>query len=262
MALEKSCCVLSRGSVYISDRGDCEIPEISCETDGGPFRKLGNVLSCQINNVSEILGTQNKHIKTNKVCARKTLIAVNITLTIGCASLKNLVLALSEKKEIAESGSSDDRFCVSEITDCLFFPFSKNGIDPNTVIVTALDIDNEVISTLVADEDYSIDKSGITILRDVSAPGLVVLRITYDYTSDGFGTAILSEKLSSYKKIYFKGVNYSDGEGLFDAVFHKVLLKPVDNFDLISSDDFLTLTLSGVVEKVNGKFYEITKQES
>lgn len=267
MPYQTNCCLLTRGDLFISEREDCEIPELSCETKGKSFKKIGNVLSCSITNVSEIFGTENKFVKTNDSCARKSLVAVSISMTIGCASKKNLIMALSEEiLEEEESGSFEEKFCATELKKCDFFPLSKKAPVHDSVLIYLLDIDNNIISSLEKDLDFSVSNSGVEILRDIvlgeDDEEMVSILVDYDYNSSGFHKIDLSDKLSGYKRLYFKGTNYSEGgDGLFDARFHKVLLSPINNFDLISADDFFTITLTGVVEKVNGSFYEITKQE-
>lgn len=268
MTCETNCCVLSRGELFIADSDDsCEMSELfCCEFSGNPFRKLGNVLSCDVTISSEINGKPNKYLNKNTLCPRKTILGVSLTLTLGCASYKNLLLALSPEEVEKSAGEMQDTFILKDasVDPCQFFPFSKKGVDLDSIVVDFLDVNEEYLVSY-AEEKIIKSRSGISLDEGDTIVGAIYLRISYDYNDEDFNVASLSDKLSGPKSLYFKGVNYSDSEdseALFDASFEKVLFNPINNFDLINQSDFFTITLSGVVEKKGKDYFTITKQEN
>lgn len=265
MSCKTHCCVLSRGEVFISEsESSCELSDLFCEFSGSPLVSLGNVLSCNLQINSEILGRSNKYIKPDSSCPRSTILGVSMTLTIGCASARNLLLALSGQETEKSSGSKSDKYCSGDLKECSFFPFNKKGVSKDSVVVQALDVYENIVETLVVDDDFSFSKSGITLLNDLDLSSVTSLKITYSYDDEDFHESLLSKPLQGYKRLYFKGVNYSDSnddEALFDANFEKVLFNPINTFDLINQSDFFTITLEGIVEKYKGDFFKITKQE-
>lgn len=264
MSCETQCCVLSRGELYIADAESCDMGDLFCDTVGSGMRKLGNVLSCRIENIVEIIGTENEFIKTDDICNRISVMSSSIFLSLGCASKENFLLALGDEAVQSESNPKTDKFCVSEFKKCTFFPFSKKGalLTSEDIEVDVLDVDGQVLETLVYDEDFKASKSGIELLKDLEITGGFELKVRYDYNSAEFTEINFAKVLQGHKSLYFKGVNYSNGEGLFDAEFKRVLFKPSAGFDLISQGDFFTLELDGIVEKKDNEFYKIIKQES
>lgn len=262
MACETQCCVLTRGELFVGNSDECELSDIVCMDGGKPLRKIGNVLSCAINNLVEVIGAENEYLKPDDNCPRIAILSSNITLTIGCASKDNLIWALSGEKKAVESGSKRDLFCFDEIKSCLLFPFSKKSAALDTVVVSLLDSEGETVETLVSGVDYKLSKSGVETLRDISVAGAVELLVEYDFDTTGFFEIEFAKAIQKHKALYFKGTNYSEGEGMFDATFYRVLFPPMSSFDLISQGDFFTITLEGIVEKKHGQFYKIIKQEN
>lgn len=264
MSCETQCCVLSRGELYLADSESCELGDLFCDTVGSGMRKLGNVLSCRIENLVEIVGLENEFLKTDDVCNRISIISSRMFLSLGCASKENLLLSLGDEKVDSESNPKTDKFCVTEFKKCTFFPFSSKGVllGEENIEVDILDVNGESLETLVYGEDYEASKSGIQLLKDLEIDGGVELSVRYDYNNAEFTEMSFAKVLQGHKSLYFKGVNYSNGEGLFDAEFKRVLFKPINGFDLINQGDFFTLELEGIVEKKDNEFYKIIKQES
>lgn len=265
MACETSCCVLTRGEFFIADWVKtcppgtvdplCSLPK--------PFKKLGNVSSCAIANQVEVLGKENQFNPIDSTCARVSIQGVNITLTLNCASKENLYRALYGIKIVPDAGTHTKEYCITSLSECDFFPFEKHEVDLDAVSVVLRLANGSVLSTLVKNVDYSLSVSGIEILRsDINIAGAVSVSLTYDYdNANSFEVNYLSQ-YQGYKTLYFKGTNYADGsEAMFDAYFHKVLFAPIGEFDLITADEFFTITLTGSVEKDNGSWYKITKKE-
>ena len=267
MACETHCCVLTRGDFYISDSGpSCMdgLDSILCTSGKSPLKKIGNVLSCMVNITSEILGTENKFNPVDSTCPRVPIQRIEMTLQIGCASAKNLYRALYGLQEDAETGVQVDEFCFDTLDECDFFPFGKLAPDPESIDVFLKDTEGLLVKDLILGTDYSISKSGIEIINpNIDVETGVTLLVSYNYdTSNHFEIKFGSKKMG-HKTLYFKGTNYADGgEALFDAHFPKVLFKPIESFDLISGDEFFTLTLSGVVEKQGDEWFTLKKQEN
>ena len=260
MACQTHCCVLTRGEFFVSDwQNSCGgDSELQCNQRKA-FKKLGNVSSCAVEIDTEVIGTQNKFNLLDDTCSRTIVRAVRLQISLNCASKENLLRALYSEDEERDSGSFVEDFCISSLSECDFFPFSK--LTASDVTVYLRDADGEAIATLVPDTDYAFSRSGIEILRDIDIEEAVTLRLAYSYDNDGIYGIEFLKKIHGYRTLFFKGTNYDSGEALFDAIFNKVLFAPINSFDLITGDDFLTLNLSGVVEKDDNSWFKITKQE-
>lgn len=261
------CCVLTRGEFYISDyKGGCSdgLSEILCENLANTFKKVGNVSSAQVGIETTIIGKENKFNPMKDACSRVNISGVELTITFECASASNLYRALfSEKSEDVDGPGLKD-FCIDSLDECDFFPFAHPGVDPESLEVVLRNNDNEIVKTLVLDEDYSVTKSGIDILREIDIEDAVTLRLMYNYNTEGYHIFKFLSKFMGYKSIYFKGTNFAGGEqGQFDCEFHKVLFTPINTFDLITKDEFFTITLNGSVEldKSKEEWFKIIKQE-
>lgn len=266
MACETHCCVFTRGEFFISDwQSSCVggLSEIICESVPKPYRKVGNVSSCSVNITAEILGKENKFNPLDETCARTMINGVQMTISFSCASIKNLYQAMYAEKLEDDSGRHVKDFCFETLEECMLFTFDFQKASEDDLVVTLHDAEGNLESTLVVDVDYKYTQSGIEILRDDIVIGdAVTLRIAYDYDTAGFYSVDFKTKYQGYKSIYFRGTNYGGDEAaVFDAVFHKVIFPPISDFDLITQDDFLTLTLSGSVEEDNGSWYKLIKQE-
>lgn len=257
------CCVLTRGEFFLKD---LSIPEdlcgIVCEDPNRPYKKLGNVSSCVVEILGSVIGRENEfNIADPK--SRQEILGVNLSITLNCASYRNLAQALFSGKDISESGSHSEEFCIGSLSDCDMFNFSKLKAINESVVVTLKNGRGDEIKTLEVDVDYKVTQSGVEIISDsIDSLGATSLVLSYDYDNEGFHGIDFLSKFQGYKSLYFKGVNYDKSDGaLFDAIFHRVLFAPVNQFDLITRDEFLTLNLVGVVERKNGDWFKITKQE-
>lgn len=271
MSCVTECCVFTRGEFYISDTcntyGGCEdgLDGIFCGVQNS-FLKVGNVSSCQVEIQSQVLGKENMYNRTTNICSRQQIISVDMQITFNCSSRNNLARALfSAGFETFVDPVSDtalDVFVISEAIECDFFPFSKKLATQATVVVGLYDAMGTLLQTLVEDEDYQYSKSGIQIIKEIDLPYATTVKISYSYNTENYNEIDFNSKIPGYKTLYFKGINYGEDEAkMFDATFHKVLFGPISQFDLITKDDFLTLTLSGSVEKDSGSWFKIIKQE-
>lgn len=268
MACTTHCCVLTRGEFFISDwHSSClgGLSEIVCQSQPSAFKKLGNVSSCVVEVSSQVLGKENKFNPLTDACARTMIEGVNITLTLNCASRDNLYQALfAEKKTEEDSGTHILDYCMTSLSECDFFPFQKKQALETGLQVIVRDAMGTVVKTLVKDTDYIWSRSGVEIIRDdIDIEDGAFLRLVYDYDTTGYYDMKFQSKFMGYKSLYFKGSNFDGGgDAMFDAIFNKVLFGPVSQFDLITRDEFLTLTLSGSVELDADTWFNITKQES
>lgn len=265
MACETFCCVLTRGEFFMADwKRTCEegVEDALCELPKA-YKKLGNVSSCAIQIQATVLGKENEFNPIDETCARTMVEGVNITLTLNCASKENLYQALYSQPHVGEAGTYSEVYCIAELNECDFFPFTKHQADQESLVVVLKDDMGDIVYTLIEDEDYIFNGSGIEIIRsDMDLLGGVNLQLTYDYDSTRNYVIDFLSKYQGYKTLYFKGTNYDDGaEAMFDAQFYKVLFAPMNDFDLITGDEFFTITLSGSVEKDNGSWYKLTKKE-
>lgn len=234
-----------------------------CNTMGSSFKKIGNISSCLVEVIGEVIGTENEFNKA-PADSRVLIERVNISLSILCSSTKNLIWALlSETQEDETAMGHVQDFCITEdLSECDFYPFDFKGVDAGSVAVY-LKTDDVVDSTLVEGTDYEVSGSGVSILHDIAIGSSNTLRIAFTYTNASFPSIKFNTKLAKYREIYFKGVNYGEGnESLFDARFYRVLLAPVNQLDLITRDEFMTLNLTGVVEPQEGQWFTIDKQEA
>jgi len=268
MAEKTECCVLTRGEFFISDNcsdeGGCDggLSEIICNTEKG-FKKVGNVSSCVVEITSQIIGKENEYNKTTSLCARTQVTGINISITFNCASRANLFRAMYAEIPAVGSGPATQDFCISELNEDDFFVFSKKLATKASVVVGLYDPMGNLVKTLVEDLDYRYEPYGITIAQEIDIEDASILKLSYNFNTAGYYEIDFLSKYQGYKTLYFKGTNYDSDEGtMFDAVFHKVLFAPISTFDLITRDEFLTLTLSGSVEKQNGSWFTLTKQEA
>lgn len=258
MSTETHCCVFTRGEFYMRDAAPCGVPSLFC--DGvGPFKKIGNVASSIVEIQGSVIGKENEFNPASPD-SRVEILGVNMSITMNCASSENLIKALYGDDSGAEDGSHVLDFCFSTLSSDDFFPFEFKGVDSVTVYLRTPTI---AIKTLTRGVDYEVNSSGVHIINDsISYDGANILRLAYSYNTNGFSSIQFQSKFPKYKEIYFKGTNYGDGSSdLFDAVFYRVLFAPINQFDLITRDEFLTINLVGSVEKHENKWFKITKQE-
>lgn len=266
MSCETSCCVLTRGEFFIGDwEGSCigGLSEILCNGTPRPLKKVGNVTTCLVQIDSRVLGKENQFNPLSKTCSRVQVAGVDISITMTCASRSNLYRALYGEKPPADSGTHIKDFCFETLESCDFFPFEKQQALESNLHVYLRDALGNVVSELVRDVDFSFSTSGIELLQDLDPDNASILRLSYEYNNADFYEIDFLKKYIGYKKLHFKGTNYAEAEGgMFDAIFNKVLFAPINQFDLITSDGFFTITLTGSVEKDDGSWFKLIKQES
>lgn len=259
MSCEIQCCVFTRGEFYIRDAPSiCAGPSLVCDAVSG-FRKMGNVSSGLIEIEGTVVGRENKFNPAMPE-SRLEVLGVNLSLSVTCASKENLIRALAGSNQVTDSGHHVEDFCFDSLDDCMFYPFSHKGASN---IVVSLRKDMEEVKILSEASDYLVSSSGIKIINNNIDTGTGnVIRLSYDYNDEDFYSVELMSKAPNYKELYFKGLNYGDDSlKLFDAQFYRVLFSPINQLDLITSNDFLTLNLVGTVENTSGKWFEIKRQE-
>lgn len=260
--MERECCVFLRGEMFMSDfDGSCDSSDFVCGSNQRPYKKLGNTISCNLQIESQILGTENKHLKSDSTCPRSIISGIAITLVLACISKENLLKALYSIKAPIDSGNTTDSFCIESLDEGDFYPFRKKKALEETVEVKLTKVGGEV-AVLVLGTDYRISKSGVELLQDVDILDATEIEISYAFQTEGFNVFDFASKKIGYKSLYFKGTNYGEDElTLFDADIPKVLFRPLSGLDLINSGEFFTITLEGVVEKSGSTWFKLTKQE-
>lgn len=227
------------------------------------YKKVGNVPSAVVNISSQVIGKENKFVKLEDVCSRIMVEGITLDINLNCASSDNLRQALFSDKFVADSSTDTKDFCIDSLETGMFFPFAKSGAQLAGLQVFLRDALGNLVKELFIDVDFSFSLSGIILLQDIAIEDAVTLRLYYPYDNAGIHEFDFLNKYIGYKSLYFKGVNYNTDElHQFDCEFHKVLFTPINTFDLISRDEFFTLQLTATVEKDNGSWFRITKQET
>ena len=228
----------------------------------GTFKSLGNVSSGLIEVNGSVIGQENEFNLADPE-ARVEVTGANITLTLNCASAKNLRAAFVAETVVSDDGSFVEDFCFNEVLEeGDFYPFKFKGVNLDTLQVT-LRNDVENTATLVSGVDYLASTSGVQIIRDdITIGDAMYVRLSYSYDTEGYESVEFMTSIPKYKEVYFKGINYGDeDQGLFDANVYRVLFAPVSGLDLITRDEFLSINLVGTIQKSNDKWFNITKQE-
>lgn len=258
-----SCCVFTRGEFLIrpSVKGpeDCAagVLGLLCNVEF-PFLKVGNVESAVINIEGGVIGRENDFL-TALADARQDISNVSIDLTISCVDKKNLELALLSKADDKQSGTMSDLFATcGKLSHESFFPFRFKEASNVSVFINHIDD----IRPLDEGFDYILTPSGVQIINDsISIQEHEQIRIEYDYDNSNVSSFDFLNDIKDYKEIYFKGTNFGDDtETLFDARVYRVLFGPINSFDLITKGDFFKLSLSGSVERLDGRWFTIEKQ--
>lgn len=262
MSCTTHCCVFTRGELFIRDvvtNCNDSIPDIICSKPY-PFIKLGNISSAMVEIQASVIGKENEFNPVSPD-SRVEILGVNMMLSLNCISKKNLARALFSSIEESESASHVQEYCIDSLDSCMFFAFNKKGV--SSVEVFLKDNSDNVIGSLVQDTDFVFNSSGIQIIRDdIDLLGATTLRIQYDYDNTNYIDFEFNNSSQKYKELYFKGTNYGDSsESLFDANFYRVIFSSLNQFDLITRDEFFTINLAGSVEKLDGKWFKVTKQE-
>lgn len=261
----ENCCTLLRGELYISDWSSAcagGLSDVFCNSTPSPYRKVGNITSAQVAITAPVLGKENKFNKSLDACSRVPIESVDLTLTVGCTNSNNLYQALFGEKLERDFGNNTRDFCIEELESGLFFPFSKAGADGNTINVYLLDANGDLVKELDIDIDFIFSSAGIELIRDIDKQTSTTLRLYYSFDTNGFHEIDFNSKVKGYKSLFFRGTNYNEGSNKsFDIEFHKVLFAPINQFDLLSGDEFLTLVLQGSVERDNGSWFTIIKEE-
>lgn len=262
--MDINCCTFTRGEFFIRDAKEICAPGedyLVCDPSPWPFKKIGNVSSGLIEVLGSVVGRENEFNIADPE-ARVEILGVNISMSINCTDRKNLIHALLADKLDDETSSRVQEFCFESLDEGDFFEFDFKGVDPASVSVY-LRGSGSLDQNLEVNTDYLVNSSGIQIINpDLATQNFDHLRITYDYDTQGYYSMSFGSAIPKYKEIYFKGINVGEGnEDLFDASFYRVLFSPLGQFDLITRDEFLTINLQGSVEKRNGHWFRLVKQE-
>lgn len=111
--------------------------------------------------------------------------------------------------------------------------------------------------------DYEVNQGSIYILETGTITDAEVIKVTYDQIA----TETVEGILDAVKQVglYFEGENISENGEIVKVDIYKVSLSPTDNYSIMSSEDFVTLTLNGAVleskaAKGTSKYYREIRQ--
>lgn len=255
----ETCCVFSRGEFFLASRSaSSACSPLNCgPAVTSPFRSVGNVIEATAMIDAEVVGSLNKYVTPSSAKPRTLIRNVELSLTMGCASVDNLLRALQAERQEQVASTYVQDFCASKLRKGDFLVLDKKGVTTDTASVSLRDVHGDSLGSLLPGQFKEIT-SGIEILEDITAPGLSVVRVMYDYDQDGLSEIEFASRPNRYTSVYFKGTNYNGD--LFDAVFHKVLFAPINSLDIVNDGDFLTLNLMGSVEEDGGKYFRLIKQ--
>lgn len=265
MSKRTDCCVFTRGEFFIRDAATMcggGLGSLLCE-GVGPFKKIGNIDTAIVEIEGSIIGKENEFNPADPA-SRTEILGVTLSLNVRCASVDNLRRALYGEEHEALSGHYVEDFCFSgDLSSDSFFPFKYKGVNLDALTVYARKVSGAEAMALVSGVDYLASSSGVKIINDnIETGDRDIIRLSYDYDEKDFYTISFGQKQQKYKEIYFKGTNYGEeNPALFDATFYRVLFAPQSQFDLITRDDFFQVSLTGTVEKLDGEWFKLIKQE-
>lgn len=185
---------------------------------------------------------------------------VSVSIILRDVQPENAALALfgSSSQAIAETG------VVETVKAYVGSPTPLEGIiDLSGAAVLVTDVGATV--TYVEGTDYEVNEGSIFILSGGSIVDESDIEVTYDKVA----TATIEGLLEAVKEVglYFEGSNISENDEVVKVDIYKVSLNPTDNYSLVSSEDYVTLTLNGAVlqskdSKGTSKYYREIRQTS
>lgn len=251
-ATEKSKSWLVGGTLYAYDLA-------SNDTQNGKARSLGFCEGIDVSfETSEIPLYSSNYGPRAKV--RENIIEqnVNIQIVLRDVSPENAALALfgSTSSVSAAAGVVETHTAYLGGVVALDGIIDKEG--------TALEVTNEAgDETFVEGTDYEVNEGSIFILETGTITDAEVIKITYDQIA----TEVVEGILNSVKEVglYFEGENISENGEVVKVDIYKVSLSPTDNYSIMSSEDYVTLTLNGAVleskaAKGTSKYYREIRQ--
>ncbi len=197
-----------------------------------------------------------------KVREVNTLTDYNIQIVLRDTQPENVALSL--KGEVTEKMK-----VTGDIDYVLAFAGGVSKVDGFFDLTTTAPVvtDEDGSVTYVEGMNYVVNDGSIYILEDQSGAD--------DPIVEGEVIKVVSDKIKvvtidaytgegNYLELYFEGENLSEGQKVKVEIF-TVQLDPTDNYSIMSSEDFVTLTLNGSLladftRKDGSKYYKETRQ--
>lgn len=206
-------------------------------------RPLGNTTELTVNIDYPEDSSLDKEVPYKDNCFDPNLVTIN--MNVSCISAPNTALAFLGRHEevlITDVGEIDQPVVPasgSSIQEGDFIEFNHPIVDPLSVVVKR----DDTLATLVLGADYTVDKTGITML--VGFNSSIGLILTYNYNSQQY-TSIQS--LVNPRQIYglfFKGRNAMNQDHKL-IKFFRVKFDPVSSWSYIGGS-ILTIPLTARV---------------
>lgn len=191
---------------------------------------------------------------------------VNISIILRDTQPENVAMALfgSTSDQVAEVAKSETALAYTNgilILDSLIDSLGTAPVLTDTA--TGL-----VTYELGATKNYVLNEGSIWINEDQSgATTPIVDGESIDVVYDTIATTTIEgfEDSSKTVGLYFEGENISENGELVKVEIYKVSLDPTDNYSILSSEDYVTLTINGSVlasnnSKGNSKYYREVRQ--
>lgn len=255
-----NCCLFLRGEVFITDATEECSQDITgldgCLERPKSFTKLGNTSLLEFSVVSDIIGRENIFNKALER-SRVNIEAVTINMTLECASKKNIIQAFFGDEINYEINEKTDTFCFDPGAET--YILSRVPIE-ETVFLT--DAFGNPVYFLTKDLDYTIVDNKLKVLdADLMPSSAVNIKVEYSFENlESYEIDALRLE-PKYKEILFVGKNATgESEEVFELRCFRVLLKPIETFDLISKGAFFNLPLIGVVEESNNGWFKLKRQ--
>lgn len=243
--------------MYIADSlpecNDNIVSILGCGEPSLSYQKVGNTSQIELAISSEIIGRENRFNRINPK-SRVAVTDVNINLLINCVTKKNLIQSLylldNEKSEELVT----ETFCSCDEKS---FIINKRPIEGTLLVVTKDSLGN-TIETLHFESDYTY-ANGVLGIQKSLGHNVTFLEVSYLPSLDTVESKFFS-LAPSYKDVRFIGKNYgSEFQEEYDVRLFRVLLQPIESFDLISKDEFFNLPLTGVVEESKNGYFKILR---
>lgn len=189
---------------------------------------------------------------------------MNLTLTLRDVQPENVAIAMfgEASSHAAEVGRIETQQAYAGGTMKLDRFIDPEGTAP---VITSEDGG----TTYVVDENYILNEGSVYWLEDqTGATNPLVdgnVKVTYDALK-GIDIDALTDSNKVFG-LYFEGENIAEQGELVKVNMFKVSLDPTENYNVMSTEDFATLTLGGTVLESKAvtsgsKFYKETRQVS
>jgi hypothetical protein len=185
-------------------------------------------------------------------CSVGDLTGVDVSFKINCFSDNNIKQAflgnvsVYDKTSSPVTGETINFTSSVKVKDYVLFRFG--GVNTSTVVVRRYDGANAINLTLVNGTDYVADAMGITFRVAVSLGVGEKIKVDYTYNNMTSRLEAFTQKAKN-KTLVFVGMNLAgdQNKNQYVVMCHKVQLSPTSQLQLINSDNFSELEISGTL---------------